>query len=45
MVTRGGGGGGLDTGSQKAQISSYKINIRDVKYNMIHIINTAVCYI
>ena len=31
--------------SQRVQTSSYKIKIRDVMYNMINIINTAVFYI
>ena len=46
MVTgRGGIEGELDEGSQKVQTSSHKINTRDVMYNTINIINTAVCYI
>ena len=33
-------------GSQKVQRSNYKIiSTRDVKYNMINILNTNVCYI
>ena len=32
----------LDEGGQKVQIFSYKINTRDIKYNMINIINSAV---
>ena len=35
----------MDEGSQKAQMSSYKVSTKDVRYNMINIINTAVCYI
>ena len=39
-------GGKLDEGNQKAQTSSYKINsTRDVMYNMINIINTAIWHI
>ena len=49
MVTRGGGcgwceGRGLDEGSQRY----YKlpvISTKDIMYNMIYIINTAICYI
>ena len=37
--------GELVEGSQKVQIYSYKISARDVMYNLINIINTAVCYI
>ena len=42
---RGWGKGELDEGGQKVQTCSYEINTRDVMYNMINIINTAVCYI
>ena len=36
----------LDEGSQKYQIPvSYKISIRDAMYNVINIINPALCYI
>ena len=45
VVTRGGdwGEGKLDEGSQKVQISSYKItSTRDVMYSMINRISTAV---
>ena len=38
------GQGELDEGSQKVQISSYKINNRDVIHNMINRISTAVYY-
>ena len=48
VFTRGEEGWGeaeLNEGSQKAQIQNYKIiSSRDVRYNMICIINTAVCY-
>ena len=37
--------GKLDEGGRKLQTPSYKINTRDVMYNMINIINTAICYI
>ena len=40
------GEGELDEGGQNIQTSSYKINsTRDSLYNMINIINTAICYI
>ena len=48
MVTRHGGWleGELDEGSQNVQIPIIRqINTKDVMYNMINIINTAVCYI
>ena len=35
----------LDEGSQKEEMSSYKVSTMDVMYNMINIINTAVFYI
>ena len=35
----------MDEGSPKVQTSSYKINNRDIMYNMINIINTNLCYI
>ena len=46
MVTRGGGGreGELDEGSQKVQISSYKIRTRDVMYNTLNITLTYIIY-
>ena len=48
MVTGGGGQrkGKLGEGEQKVQnsINSYKINIRDIMYNMISITDTAICY-
>ena len=46
VVTRGEeyGEGKWDEGSQKVQTSSYKVNSRDVMYN-INIINIAVCYV
>ena len=42
---RGGGQGELDEVSPKLETSSYKINIRNVTYNKINIINIAVVYI
>ena len=36
--------GELDEGSQKVQTSSYKISTRDVIFNMINIINMAICF-
>ena len=40
------GGGELDKGGQKVQTSSLgQISTRDVVYNVVNIINTAVCYI
>ena len=44
VVTRGRGWeeGELDEGGQKVTTCSYKISTRDVTYNMINIINTAV---
>ena len=46
MVTRGGEWEDqeLDEGSQKAQTRSYKINTKDMMYNIINVINTSVCY-
>lgn len=35
--------GELDEASQKIQTSRYKISTRDVMYNLINIMNTAVC--
>ena len=34
---------GMDEGSQKVQISSYKISTRDVINNRMTIVNTALC--
>ena len=45
VITTGVGEGELDSSSQKAQTSSYKVNTKDVIFNMINIINTAVHHI
>ena len=34
----------MDEGSQKAQTRSYRINTKDMMYNIINVINTSVCY-